>query len=196
MYRIKTINLIGLRFGKLLVTEIGKKSAPPRRDQYWICVCDCGKEHQVSTWHLRSGNTKSCGCGQIERARNLKLKAPGEAALTELFYAYRYDAKDRNLPFELTKDEFKNLTLGNCYHCGAKPAQIKSARSRNGDYLHNGIDRLNSEIGYNTENCVSCCKRCNFMKLDMTVEQFLQACQAVVDHQSINAPREIVANQQ
>ncbi len=42
-----------------------------------------------------------------------------------------------------------------------------------GDYLvHNGIDRLNSGSGYESGNCVSCCKTCNLAKNDLGVEEF------------------------
>ena len=29
---------------------------------YWHCECDCGKEKDINTYQLKSGQTKSCGC--------------------------------------------------------------------------------------------------------------------------------------
>ena len=65
MARIK--NIAGIRFGKLTVVE-----PTNRRDTngavYWLCKCDCGKDHIASTANLRNGSTKSCGCLQAESA--------------------------------------------------------------------------------------------------------------------------------
>ena len=44
----------------------------------WKCKCDCGNEIIVSGKHLRSGNTKSCGCYQKERAIQSNLQRGGD----------------------------------------------------------------------------------------------------------------------
>ena len=46
-------------FGKLKVIE--------RIDSKWKCQCDCGNIAYVSTNHLKSGHTQSCGCLQREK---------------------------------------------------------------------------------------------------------------------------------
>lgn len=56
----KLIDLIGRRFGRLLVT----KRAPNRAyssQAVWECVCDCGKVLSVVSGELRNGQ-RSCGC--------------------------------------------------------------------------------------------------------------------------------------
>lgn len=59
------INLKGQRFGKLLVkAEAGRDK---QQRVLWECVCDCGKTSIVSRGNLKSGNTKSCGCLNIEK---------------------------------------------------------------------------------------------------------------------------------
>ncbi|MBF0154658.1 MAG: hypothetical protein HQL64_13030 [Magnetococcales bacterium] len=55
----KGANLIGHRFGKLIVTLL--VPAKPRRK--WLCQCECGGSTITDTGHLNSGNTRSCGCG-------------------------------------------------------------------------------------------------------------------------------------
>lgn len=67
---------------------------------------------------------------------------------------------------------------GNCYYCGAEPSEDnqwnkKSKRKTEDTIIRiNGIDRVNSDIGYEPGNCVSCCPICNTMKSDLTVEEF------------------------
>lgn len=53
------IDLTGQRFGKLTVISVAENHG---RRSAWHCKCDCGKEVDVITESLRSGNTKSCGC--------------------------------------------------------------------------------------------------------------------------------------
>lgn len=57
------IDLTGQRFGKLTVISKAKNHG---RRSAWHCKCDCGKELDVITESLRSGNTKSCGCSHGE----------------------------------------------------------------------------------------------------------------------------------
>jgi hypothetical protein len=51
------------RFGKLVAKypiEIGNYKK-------WHCICDCGREKDVTIYHLKNGNTKSCGkCSRIK----------------------------------------------------------------------------------------------------------------------------------
>ena len=65
----KIINEIGNTYGYLTVID----RAPNNKDGHarWKCKCKCGNEVIVLGKHLRSGNTKSCGCYHKERVREL-----------------------------------------------------------------------------------------------------------------------------
>jgi hypothetical protein len=54
--------LRGSRFGKLVVPKDQQAQADRSGSYFWICDCDCGRKHKVSTNALRAGNTRSCGC--------------------------------------------------------------------------------------------------------------------------------------
>ncbi|HQV53972.1 MAG TPA: hypothetical protein PLX17_00575 [Chitinophagaceae bacterium] len=56
---IMFINLIGERFGRLLVLS---RTDNKGTHAAWICRCDCGEETIVSSASLKTGHTKSCGC--------------------------------------------------------------------------------------------------------------------------------------
>lgn len=63
-------DLTGQVFGKLTVIGISKKvQSGKRKRYYWQCKCECGNFKVVSSEHLKSGNTKSCGCLQKEMAQ-------------------------------------------------------------------------------------------------------------------------------
>lgn len=53
-------NLIGKRFGKLVVVEAIRRNDTIRKI-YWNCICDCGKQKVISARCL-GRNTNSCGC--------------------------------------------------------------------------------------------------------------------------------------
>lgn len=53
------VDLAGIRYGRLTVIERDKSHSKP---YFWRCICDCGVIKSVHHGHLRSGDTKSCGC--------------------------------------------------------------------------------------------------------------------------------------
>lgn len=64
----KLLDLTGDGYGRLTVLSEGARRGESRT---WVCRCDCGTETIVWQCALRTGNTKSCGCAHIERARSL-----------------------------------------------------------------------------------------------------------------------------
>lgn len=56
--------IIGKRYGKLVVIDITKKQrkSGKRTDACAVCRCDCGNITIVRIFALNSSNTKSCGC--------------------------------------------------------------------------------------------------------------------------------------
>lgn len=103
---------------------------------------------------------------------------PGEGAFNYMYRYYKRNAEKRNIEWQLSQDEFRLLTKGNCFYCGEFPKNTivtdKKLKRFNGDYIHNGIDRLNNKIEYVYDNCVSCCKICNNAKRTMSITEFKQ----------------------
>lgn len=60
-------NLLGRRFGKLLVIEKleSKRGKTGKAYAMWLCQCDCGGTKEVSASCLKNGHTQSCGCNRI-----------------------------------------------------------------------------------------------------------------------------------
>ena len=53
------LDLLNQKFNYLTVI----KEAPSRNGKtYWLCQCDCGKQKEIQTTHLKNGKTRSCGC--------------------------------------------------------------------------------------------------------------------------------------
>ena len=68
-------NEIGNTYGYL--TVIGRAENTKEGRAMWKCRCKCGNETIVLGKHLRSGNTKSCGCYQRERAAQANMDRVG-----------------------------------------------------------------------------------------------------------------------
>lgn len=63
-------------------------------------------------------------------------------------------AKARGIDFDLTISEYTWLVAGNsCFYC-------QTTLPKSGS----GLDRLDSDLGYNVENAVPCCTECNYIK--------------------------------
>jgi len=170
---MKKINLINRRFGKLVVIAKAKKT-DKNHNQYWICKCDCGNYKEVRGFHLQDGNTKSCGC--------LSRLPKGESNFNQVYGYYKRNAKAANLPFKLTKIEFKKLTQQNCTYCGKTPLQIINRPRHNGKFIYNGIDRIDNSKGYIEGNCAPCCKICNLMKRTLSYKEFINKIKQIYQH--------------
>lgn len=66
---------------------------------------------------------------------------------------------------EMTQEVCDDMVKSPCFYCNS-PVQER---------LH-GIDRMDNTKGYCLENCVPCCKECNFMKKALDAHTFIQRC--------------------
>lgn len=103
-------------------------------------------------------------------------------AFNDLYSSYRGRARKKGFEFTLTKLEFFLLTSAPCYYCGKKPEQSKAPNKYAAEYIYNGIDRLDSTLGYTGFNTVPCCKYCNIAKSVMTLDNFLEWISTVYFH--------------
>lgn len=190
---MKKNELTGKQFGRLtVIEEAGRQRYKNAGYVTWRCSCSCGSTATIRSSHLISGATKSCGClsreklASKENTRNQRPK--GEAYMRYVYGYYAKNAKIRGIEFGLSFATFCEITAAACYYCGAPPKEggNKSRFGRpsvfNGTKIHSGIDRVNSALGYAIENCVPCCKQCNYAKRDKTVAQFWEWIQVIHSH--------------
>lgn len=153
------------RFGKLLVLDYSPIFGKPAT---WLCRCDCGKTIVTSAASLRAGRSKSCGC-----TRKRKRLPIGVVAEREFLASYRDGANIRELIFNLPIEVFIQLIYANCYYCDAAPVQRRTHKDRHGGLICNGIDRLDNNLGYTIDNCVTCCKECNHAKHTQSLDEYI-----------------------
>lgn len=172
------IDLTNRKFGRLLVIERvpnPRETKSKHRDSWWSCSCDCGGLKIVRGESLRTGRTQSCGCLNIEHLERTRRKVEPhpDGAFFILYGRYKYHAKERNLSFSLTKEQFRSLTSGQCHYCGRGPCKTIVGKWSTSSYDYNGIDRKNNDLGYFLDNCVTCCYICNKSKHVRTYEEYI-----------------------
>lgn len=166
-------DLTGTKIGLLTALKFDRFE---NRKTYWLYQCDCGNQKIIRADQVTEKDTKSCGCHKKkldEQLRIEKTKDPGIGMSTRLYHKYRGRAKQRGYSFELSIDQFRELTSDTCKYCGIEPSQTTERSTYNGAYIYNGIDRVDNAVGYIISNCRTCCKTCNMAKHTMTEESFL-----------------------
>ncbi len=85
----------------------------------------------------------------------------------------RSTAKRRNKEFTITLEEYTNLVSMDCYYCNGYFGKVE---------VGSGLDRIDSDKGYEPGNCCSCCVICNRLKQAVfTQEETKLAIQAIID---------------
>ena len=74
----------------------------------------------------------------------------------------KYKAEKRGYEFQLDDEYAMKLCESDCFYCGRCVDENSI----------NGIDRMFNDYGYLYDNCVSCCKQCNFSKGTSTPKTF------------------------
>lgn len=174
------IDEVGNQYGRLVVLR--RDGSDGYGQAAWRCLCSCGKEITTRGGNLRNGRTRSCGCLQKEIRGNMSRLPKGIAAFNQLFRTMKYQARLRGYVWDLTEKQVHELTSQSCFYCGVQPAQILHHPGTNGDFIYNGLDRVDNTKGYIMENVVSCCGTCNKAKLSMTYDEFFMWVSAVYKH--------------
>ena len=168
---MKLIDLTGQRFGRWTIIE---RSYPNGKSNQvmWLCKCDCGTEKIVIGDTLKRGVTKSCGCLQKELLGNRKRLKLGLSSIRAKISSYKARAKRLGIEYKLTEEQFARMTKQDCYYCGSKPSNKMDCNHYYGNYIYNGLDRVDNTKGYTIDNIVPCCRICNYAKQKMTLQGF------------------------
>ncbi len=169
----RKLDLTGKRFDRIVIQrKIGVKNSLT----YWEYKCDCGKLKQATTGAINAGRIKSCGCLKAERIGSLKRIEFGQSAKNRLISIYKNRAIKKKLEWNLTDDLFFEITNQPCHYCGQAPTNNTKKISPHsfGHIVFNGIDRIDSNQGYTTNNCLPCCHHCNLAKCDFSYDDFMK----------------------
>lgn len=88
------------------------------------------------------------------------------------FADYKSGARVRNISFDLTFDQFKTFWQVPCGYCSTEIETV-------------GLDRIDNSLGYAIDNCISCCKTCNYMKSDLCEDMWFDHMLKVLKNKGI-----------
>lgn len=162
--------------------------------KYWV-ILDFSHRNKKATdkGHINYWNAqcKTCGIqvirGQYElkrdtRCENCRNRPKGYSGLLELFRSYKINcAKRRNRGFNLSSEEFREITSSPCHYCGVLPYKLVRGNTPSackhlndwGNYVYNGIDEKVYDGGYTLDNSLPCCEICNLAKRQLSYEEFI-----------------------
>lgn len=167
------IDLTGQRYGRLTLLRVHSRR---NKRIFWECICDCGNTKVINAHSIRRGLSRSCGCLHKETSRENGKKGTlalfsGQSSFNALLSSYRKGAIKRGHAFELSEEQFKSITLSDCFYCDTPPSMEYRCRGKNKGtpYIYNGVDRVDNKEGYTINNSVPCCWNCNSSKGHVTV---------------------------
>jgi len=189
MVAYNRLNLVGKRFGRLLVIrDAGNRIRPDgNKESMWECLCDCGNTKVIMGTNLRWGDTNSCGCYNKEKVKALRSIPVEEYRVNRIMGIYKRNAHKKNLSFELTREQVRELISSNCYYCNSEPSNTHVSHGHKITYQ--GIDRLNNTKGYTPDNVVPCCIVCNKMKKALTHDEFVLHILKIASRFEVKSPQ-------
>ena len=150
---MKRDNLIGNRYGRLLVTGGDIRVRNGRKEMLWECICDCGKTSHSPAHPLKHGSVISCGCYKNSQLGIASLKHGNRVGrkFTAEYRAWvnmktrcenpKWDHSDRYLGRGISYcDEWKDFA-----------AFLSDMGKSPGEYY--SLDRKDNNGGYSKENC-------------------------------------------
>lgn len=151
------IEMIGKRFGKLVVIEESAVRNPYASKAYWVCKCDCGNiTKPILGTALRNGNTKSCGCFKTEQIRKSNTRHGG---CGDRLYSVWNAMNNRCINPKNTHYKYyggRGITVCDEWQNSFEAFRvwaIKSGYDYNAKYGECTLDRIDVNGNYCPENC-------------------------------------------
>jgi Zn-finger nucleic acid-binding protein len=147
----------------------------------WWSLCPHCNVEFLRTTH-KFDEVKSCyGCRGVSR------RTFSEEITWKQFYSQTKARKRaKELGFDLSLSDFKKISQMDCSYCGAEPLPRNIGKEWYPAVRVNGLDRIDSSVGYLYGNVVSCCAACNTAKGSMSVEEFVKLITKIYERQNLN----------
>lgn len=159
-----------------------------------VCI-SCGRKFKskksgfinhcsLNCWHGKSIKPKKYNPEYRKKLREKHLQEirqckgqPTDRIIKLKYQHYKKSAYDRGHTFSISIEYFASFWGKNCYYCGDKIFGI-------------GIDRFNNSVGYEENNCVPSCVKCNMMKHKQNGDDFIEQCKKIasIHHQPLQIP--------
>ncbi len=143
----------------------------------WVCRCDCGQITNIAASTMGKRDVRKCcpHCRKQSLPFHFFDPKSEPRVLTsnalQVYNTYKQTAARRHYKFEITPEQFLELTAKECYYCGEPPSR-SLLRMGQIPFIYTGIDRIDNSKGYTIDNCRPCCTQCNMAKNTLTEREF------------------------
>lgn len=153
---MELLNLVGQRFGRLVVLERAENRMSPNKTvrTMWRCMCDCGNVVERSSQNLRTGENPSCGCYKNEQTSKRRLIDLTGMRFGRLTVVERSDNAKAGQAKWLCKCDCgneciaygSNLQRGHTISCGCYREEIRPSLRQSHGYSNTRIYKVYEKI--------------------------------------------------
>ncbi len=159
-----TVEMIGKKFGHLLVLDVIRDSVSKSKNLMVRCRCDCGRERAFDARTLRTGHTNSC-------CKYSRWKGFGKIS-GDYWNRLKSSAIKRKIVFHISMEQAWQKALEQDMICPYTGLKLGFSRKR--EERTASLDRIDSSKGYVDGNIQWVDRRANYMKSDLTEKEFLE----------------------
>jgi hypothetical protein len=189
--------LLKMSHAKRYAAKTGKNKGHRTVVWFYLCQCECGLMGTVSWPDIRSGKSTQCRkCSLNQYLINSQegIKRFGkensnyrgsEDVPGRWFSRAKSNASVRSLDFKITLQDLQAQWVkqkGLCFYTGIplKFSNRETVQDTNNHIsLTASLDRVDSQLGYFSDNIVWVSKTINTLKMDLSHDLFVKACELV-----------------
>ena len=146
-------------------------------------ICDCGNETICRADEVVRGDKKSCGCQSKSNGWKDRKAESGELYPFKIILSRTIkQAKVRKIEVSITEQDIKDIwdrQDGLCFYTRKQLIIPNTFPEYDSNKLSPSIDRIDSSLPYTKENIQIVLKIVNYMKLEMSHDEFVEKCKQV-----------------
>lgn len=153
-------DLVGITFGRLTVLKQADDYITPKGAHLamWHCKCQCGNDYIAEGRHLQRGDTKSCGCYNLEMLRLRNKKYNDFLRIDDYVVLYTFKGEEIYVDLEYF-EKVRNI----CWHIN-KSGYVTSGT---GIYMHRLI--MGEPVGLDVDHIGGKETRCDNRKFNLRI---------------------------
>lgn len=185
----KYTSMVGKKYDRLKVIELKSINKNIVSQLYAICECECGNTIETLACNLRKCLTRSCGCLRKELYKRGKEHASWNNVgliTSSVFNKIKRSATLRALDFNMTRDYLWKLFEKQGGKCVFSGIDLEFGSIDDKKTTTASLDRIDNDKGYIEGNVQWVHKEINFMRGQMTIDNFLKACEMITDYNRKN----------